>query len=331
MLFKNTSKLIEYCEVTASTNFATVKPSIKRIEDNHLLPILGAEQYNELNDAYTEEANESELPDESKALLDKCREVIGSYLGYYFTPIAELKLSDAGVRRSETASEKTAFQYQVNNFKEASLKNGEIACENLLQFLEENKEDYDEWVDSEAFKNYRSLFIKSGKEFNEHFTSHSPYRNYWAVRNKMVEVEELHIRKALGAELYDYLKEKNAESTPAFTNKETILLTKLKNAIANFAVAFAIPFLSVRIDANGITVATSGARTSRDEDATRQTAPDLHMGNIINAAKEAGKNWLAAAIEYLNDNADDFPGWEAEDEADEDNDINNDLNGSFFL
>lgn len=329
MLFKDTIKLVEYAEITASTAFASVKPTIQRIEDEHLVNILGTTLYKSLNDAYTAAVSESALTAEQKNLLHKCRAVIGSYLGYYFAPIGEVKFSDAGVRRSETATEKTAFQYQVTNFREACLQNGDAASELLLEFLEEKKADYTDWENSEAFTRFRSLFIKSGKEFNQYFPSHSPYRNYWAMRSKMQDVEELQIRAAIGDTLYESLKTKSKASTPTYTDKEKALLEKLKKAIANLTVSFAIPLLAVRLDANGITVATSAARTSRDADASRQNASDNNMSNIIRTANDTGRAWLDDAIKYLNNNADDFTGWEVEEEEDDESDFNNDLNGSF--
>ncbi len=332
MLFKDTKKLVDYAEITLSTNFHTVKPSIDRIEEAILIPILGTELYTELDNAYTAATNESSLTGNEKTLLDKCRKVIGSYLGYYFAPIGELKFSDSGMRRSETASEKTAYQYQVTNFREACLRNGEYATESLLEFLQTNSSNYSSWENSSAFTRYKLLFIKSGKEFNEYFTSHTPYRNYWAMRSKMTDVEELNMRAALGDDLFDALKEKDQAQPASFTDKEEKLLFKLKKAIANFTVSFAIPLLAVRMDANGITVATSGARTSRDEDAQRQNATDNNMANIIRSTSSTGEEWLKDAIKYLNQNAADFPLWPAPvvDTVDEE-EINNNLNGTFSL
>lgn len=329
MLFKDTIKLVEYAEITASTAFASVKPTIQRIEDEHLVNILGTTLYKSLNDAYTAAANESALTTPQKDLLHKCRAVIGSYLGYYFAPIGEIKFSDAGVRRSETATEKTAFQYQVTNFREACLQNGDAASELLLEFLEEKKADYTDWENSEVFTRFRSLFIKSGKEFNQYFPSHSPYRNYWAMRSKMQDVEELQIRAAIGDTLYELLKTKSKEPTPVYTEKEKALLEKLKKAIANLTVSFAIPLLAVRLDANGITVATSAARTSRDADASRQNAGDTNMSNIIRTTNDTGRAWLDAAIKYLNNNAADFPGWETEKNNGGSAAFNNELKASF--
>jgi hypothetical protein len=330
MLFKDTNKLQEFAEITTSMNFASIKTTIDRIESNHIVPVLGATLYASLNTAYTNAAAESSLTTAQKNLLEKCRKVIGPLLGYYYAPLGELKFSDAGLRREETASSKTAFQYQVTNFREASLRNGETATELLYEFLETNKADYSEWTSSDAFKSYRSLFIKSGKEFNELFPSHSPYRNYYAMRSKMQDVEEQNIRAAIGDATFNALKTKDRATTPGFTDKETELIFKLKKAIANFTVSFAIPFLAVRIDANGITVNNSGPRTSRDEDAMRSNAADNNISNIITAANDTGTTWLKDAIKYLNDNAADFATWTAETTTTS-TDNNPDLNGSFIF
>jgi len=330
MLFKNTNKLVDYAEITASTNFITIKPTIERIEELHLIPALGKELYNELNSDYTAASAEADLSEEYQTLLTHCRKVIGSYLGYYFAPIGELKFSDAGLRRSETASEKTAFQYQVSNFREACLRNGDAATETLLEFLNENKSDYSTWENSEAFTRYSSLFIKSGKEFNYLFPSHSPYRNYLAMRSKMQDVEEQNIRAALGDTLFDDLKTKDKEGT--LSDKETVLLFRLKKAIANFTIAFSIPLLAVRIDANGITVATTGGRANHDELSVRQNAADNNISHIIRSTQDAAQAWLKSAITYLNANATDFTGWTVADtDTTDTTDINTSLNGTFGL
>lgn len=330
MLFKDSIKLQEFAEINNSVNFATVKPSLERIEALHITAILGSTLYKSLNDAYTAASNESSLSDIQKALLLQCRKVIGPLLGYYYAPIGELKFSDAGIRREETATTKTAYQYQITNYREACLRNGEAAEELLFEFLEEKKADYSEWVSSPSFTSYRSLFIKSGKEFNEFFTSHSPYRNYWAMRSKMVDVEELHIRKVIGSATFDALKTKSKQTTPGFTSKETELLFKLKKAIANLTVSLAVPLLSVRIDANGITVVNSGPRTNRDQDALLSNAPDNNISNLIKSTADSGSEWLKSAIQFLNDNASDFSTWTVPDSTD-DTELNDSLKGSFAL
>ena len=311
MLFKKTEKLIEYAELVSTVNFNSIKPTIRMVEEQHIIPMVGNELYSALNTTYAANTDEGLLSTADKLLLDKCRSVIGPMVCYYYSVKAEIKISDAGAQRLENATNKTAYQYQVTRYREQNLQEGEMASELLLSFLEDNKGSYPQWVASSAFAKYRDLFIKSGKEFQDLFPSQSPYRNYWAMRSKMQDVEENNIRAEIGSVLFDALKETARSSTETFSDKETDLLKKLKKSIAYFTVAFSIPFLNVRIDANGITVATSN-RTGDDEKSIRSAAGNPALNSIITKCQDAGAMWLKNAVKFLNDNPDDFEGWPIE-------------------
>ncbi len=233
--------------------------------------------------------------------------LIGPYVAYYYAPKAEISLSDAGPRRQETNTAKSAYGYQVVNYREQKLREGEIAAESLLQFLEDNKTAYPDWVASTAFKKYRSLFIKNAKEFNELFQSASPYRNYWAWRYKMYDVEQQIIKKEIGKELFDYLKDIDEDAAGTYSEAETELLYKLKKAIAYFTVAYAIPFHNVRLDSNGITV-VSGNNTvaNKDQDGRRAASGD-DLSHIARDADGDARGWMQDALDYIIANAVEFP------------------------
>lgn len=311
MLFKDTIKLAEYADVLSSVNFISLKATIRNVEEQRLIPIIGNTLYTSLASTYEaaadESAAQSALSVSQKKLLDRCRMLIGPYIAYHYAPKTEVKLSDAGLRREETNSSKTAFQYQGKNFRDACLAEAEAQSELLLQFLEDNQVDYAEWLTDPAFTEFRSLFIKTGKEFGSMYPSHSPYKNYWAMRSKMADVELLHISKAIGEELFNDLKTKSKAAAPGYTDKEKSLLLYIKKAIANFTIAFSIPFLNVRIEANGLSVVAAGARASHDEVSSRSAPTANDISHVIRSAAAAGKEWLEGAIEFLDKNHSDFP------------------------
>lgn len=301
MLFKTTNKLIEFAELSTTVNFNNVKLTIRMIEQQHIIPAIGQELYALLDDAYTAAADENTLSDKYKILLEKVRDVIGPLVCYYYLPKADVKLSDSGAQRIETGTNKTAYQNQVLNFREQNLRESEMATELLLQFLEDKKTDYPQWQSSEAFAEYRSLFIKSGKEFDKNFRTASPCRNYMAMRSRMVDVENHTIKKLLGAELFAALKKTDADPDGVFSDPEKELLIKIKKAVAYLTVAESIPFLNVRIDTNGLTVMASN-RAQNDEMATRQTAADKALNAYIDAAREAGQAWVNDIADWIKEN-----------------------------
>ncbi len=332
MLFKTTKEIAEFASIDSNTNFYSLKSTLQKVETVHIIPVLGKELYDSLNTAYTAAVTENELTEAQKNLLAQCRGVAGPYLCYYFAPKSDVKLGDSGMQRQETGSNKTAYQEQRIEYREANLREGESAVETLLEFLEENKSTYTQWADSRAFAQYRSLFIRSGKEFDEFFSSHTPYRNFWAIRPKMVDVEENLIRPAITTLLFDVLKQKCTSSTETLTEKEEKLLFKLKKAIAYLSISFAAPFLNVRIDVNGISV-LGPIRASRDEDAKRTSASDLQVSNFAKASAENGNTWLSNAVKYITENPLDFPIWIVVPVATirEEISVNKELGGSFGM
>lgn len=307
MLFKTTEKIKEYADVS-SLNLETAKVTITSVQEQHIKPLLGATLYNNLVSAYTSETNENSLPDAYKKLLHKCRQAIGPYFCYYYQPSVDGVLSQSGFQRMETNNAKTAFQYQVNNYRDEQLRKANVAMESLLEFLEENKGNYSQWVEDAAFKAYRNLFIRSAKEFAELYFTASPYRTFYAVRFKMYDVEELYIREKIGDDLFDVLKQKDKDAAASFSDDEEIVMKRLKKAIAYYTMGMALPYLQVTFDERGLTVTGTGT-ANRDKDAKALDAPTTKTAHLERNAIEAGNIWLSKAVDYIQKNAGAFPAY----------------------
>ena len=302
MLFKTTVRLVSYANLASTVNFSNVSPTIRTVEEQHIIPLLGKDLYTALNTAYAAAAaDESDLSATNKALLEMVRNVVGPLVCYYYAPLAEVIVGDSGVHRMETATNHTAYQNQVLNYRQTNLDQSENATEQLLQFLEDKKADYPDWQTGDGFADYRSLFIKTGTEFKKLYPSHSPCRNYFAMRPRMKDVEENGIKKLLGDDLYTSLKETDQDPDGVFTAIEKDLVFKIKKAVAYLTVAEAIPFLNVRIDTNGLTV-KSQARAQNDEVASRTAASERAISNYIDACKSAARDWINSIQDWIDTN-----------------------------
>lgn len=302
MLFKDSNRLKDYAEFN-EVNYASVKLTIRQVESNYLVPILGNELYSKLNNAYTLATSEEALTSSIALLLDNSRMLIGAYVAYNFSPKAEVQLSDAGLRRAETSTLKTAYGYQGENFREQKLIEGENAAETLFLFLDTNRASYPEWTASTSFSNYQSLFIKSGSDFDVQFKTASPYRNYWAWRYKMKEIEETAIRKALTDAVFDDLKAKDQAGSPLST-EEAQLMFRVKKAIAYLTVAAALPYHTVRIDSNGLSIISPSPDNNKQQ---RTAASGEVLSTLITTAGSSGKEWVDKSIELLHANPVAFP------------------------
>ncbi len=308
MLIKDSITALQYAQFVGTINFNSIKPTVEMIESVYIENILGTTLYNNLDAALAAVTADTPVPltDDNAKLLEKCRLVIGRYLCYHYAPIAEIQVSESGARRSENSTSKTAFQYQVTNFRTENLNQAELYTEKLLQFLEDNQTTYSDWTSSDSYKQYNQLFIKTAKDFDYNYKTAAPYRNYWALRWKMQDVEDQQIRDLLGDDCYNDIKTKNADNAYTWTDDEKRLVDMLKKGISYLSVAFSIPHLGVRIDAMGITVA--GQTTSSNDDSTKRiSAMDSKVSLLITTSENAGRTWLKRAYDFLVKNAASFP------------------------
>ncbi|MES2457188.1 MAG: DUF6712 family protein [Bacteroidota bacterium] len=334
MLFKNSDTVKEYAQISGTVDLTAMRATINFVEDQHIQSILGKELYTSLKEAYADAATDADLVSpELTDLLEQCRKVIGPMLCYYYAPKVDIQISDSGVQRIETTTNKTAFQYQNTNFAQANLREGEACTELLIEYLEDHRDSFPQWRDSKAFEKYRSLFIKTGKEFDELYTSHTPYRNYWAIRAKMFDVEENNIRELLGDTMYDAMKVKDRDDDYEWTEIEAKLVTRIKKAIAYLTVAFAIPMLNVRIESNGLSVVAFSSFSTNEKDNTRSGADDNARTELIRACNASGQVWINNAVNFITANPDEFSDWKGFPATPVDNScsINDELTGSFGL
>ncbi len=308
MLIRDFDTLQKYAKI-GTINYVYAKPTLRTVEETFIIPILGRGMYNSLDLALTAQTDEYPLPETYDDLLDFCYSAIGPLFCYLHADKADVAFSDAGMQRQESNTNKVAYQEQRTKFKEANLLEGEKSLELLIQYLEEHMQNYEDWTNSDTFKNYRSLFIKTGSEFQELFPSATPYRNYWCMRSRMQDVQEHNIRKFLGDELYEELRDELQELEPDLVDEEKELLFKLKKAIANFTVAFSVPVLNVRIDSNGLTIPAEFSTGTNDNDNKRAGISDKQYTSFITNCTDSGRNWLDNAHAYLLKNKAAFPSW----------------------
>lgn len=330
MLVRTSAILKQYAQIGANWNYEDLYASLRMVELKYIVPVLGRDLYDVLDAAITAATEQDPLNPDFDSLLKQCRMAIGPLFCYFHADKADVQFSASGMQRTETQTNKNAYQEQRSKFKEANLAEGEEALEMLQQFLETNQEDYPEWLDSDNFKRYRSLFIKSGTQFNELFPSHTPYRNYWMLRPKMQHIEETVIRKFLGSELYDHLKTEDAKQDPDFSEEEVLLLDKIKKAIANLSVALAVPFLNVRISNNGLTVPAVTSFSQNDAENTRNGVADKMLSTFITSCTNAGTDWITNATDYLTAHPVEFATWIGFDDEEEEDCSVNDGNETVF-
>ncbi len=310
MLFKTTAELLPFTDVLTSVKIMDVQNTIVYVEEKIIKQLLGKELYDELSNNYKTETGEAPMSDEMQELLTYCRKVIGPFVCHSYHAKASIQLSSAGSQRTEGEASKTSYAYQDAAFKEQMLLEGEAACESLLEYLNNHANDFEAYANSIEYKESQLLFIKSGVQFNKHYTTKQPYKNYWAMRFKMYEVELLTIKKAIGKPLYDYLKEKSADATYSLNAEEKTLLLFIEKSIAFFTVAASLPHINVEINGNEISVISDSSGGIIDK-AKRKQPDNQQLSLLMSRCNDSGNRWLNEALMYIQENVAAFTAWVA--------------------
>lgn len=294
MIFNDISELQEVTDVNIDSSFEAFKSSIRRSLRVWLTPNIGSVNVQLAKDI-ADGLFEGEKPDMDTAqtFIEMVREALGPLSVYMYIPRAEAQLTDGGIRRvNETETQAGAYKYQVNNLRDSYLNDGLDALESLLEFLEQNKTQFPGWMDSQEEREYNSLFIRSGAEFNELYTLSRPQLLYRRIRPMIRTVEEMILEKRLG-ETYKSLKEKQ-QNDIAFSEEEKPVVHRLKKAIANLSIWKSLASLQLKVDEHGITVLGSNSDASQGDISKRMAA----SGQSVSALQEEAKQWGYA---YLDD------------------------------
>jgi hypothetical protein len=310
MFFNSIAKFNEYADSLSGIQWPAIKPTIAHAEKKFIIPLISKALYEDLEvkaTANTATGHEAEL-------IELLRSALASFAQYLYVPIAEVQLSDKGLRRGNSEAMPGAYKYQVENLRKALLDRGLELLEEAIDFLNTESQTEDKfviWKASTAYTQYRSLFIANGQEFSTLYTSVKyPHRLFALLRADMFNVQTLTIAPAITESIYNALLAENKEDSPSFTAEETTLLQYLRYAIANLTIARGIHSIVASMDENGVHVLSS---TTDGSTATskRAAATPTAVENIVRIAESTGLSWLDKAVTYLNETAtaDIFPSW----------------------
>jgi hypothetical protein len=162
-LFSTTAQLKEYFPARLTLKFEDLKPTLVQVEQEYLAEmVLGQDLYDALVDA----VENNDLDPELTALLDKCRPVAAHLAVYHFTGIANVELTSGGLAVGSSDTMKPAAEWRTRDLERAVLRQGHRAMDVLINFLQANATDYDEWLDSELYLLLTTGFVRTTQQFD---------------------------------------------------------------------------------------------------------------------------------------------------------------------
>lgn len=302
MLFKSISELRTINNaVNDQLTFAELKPSIDLAESQLVRDYIGGDLYAEINNAYN--AVNPNLSPAQAALLPYLQRPISAMALVHFIPKSEATITSTGVMRFETEKSKTAYQQQVIKLRMQLQFEADNAIEDLLQYLDSNQTSFSSWTSSPQFRQYRSLFIQSGRQLADVYYCATPYRIYHKLRQFFFDAEQQQLKKILGDVFFAELKAKIALAAPVLSDAEKELLMHIRKYLAYSSIGRAAASQLITWDDRGLTVYDGQGRSENSDDAKRASITPQHIDHFIKQHQQYAQDWLQSLSFYLQSTA----------------------------
>lgn len=301
MLFQTTEEFTNYVSISRNIDFTKdLAPHISSAEMDILIPILGADFYKELDDAYN--ASPRSLSTEIADLIPMVQRPLAYYTLWIASPFWNVKVGDIGFQetRSSEGSSSSASQWRVAGITQASVKSADRAMDNLLKYLEVHKSDFTTWEQSSEYTATKSDFINSADQYPFNLIGGSR-RTWIRLRGFLPMAEDLYIRPRLGDALFYDIKSKLVNG--GATSHDQNLIKMIQKALAYLMLKDAIPSLTLDLSNPTSIQVTTDFSVNQMTASAAQNAIDK-----LQAQYDAfGDKYSAQINEYLDNNSIHFP------------------------
>ena len=216
-LFKSINELQDYITVDISSDIRTMLPYIKQAE-KYTTDIIGKTLRAKLIDVV-----HNNLEDENLSqLLEFVRLPLANFA--YLKAIAKLNINvgDAGFTVTVSSSLEPASQWRVQDFKESVENAGNDALEELIEFLEENRDVFPDWAESKAYSFQKQFFVNNAYEYEDALKYEISRLEFLKIRRFIHDAEQNQIKPAICSALFAKLKTQIKENNLSKPNKYLI-------------------------------------------------------------------------------------------------------------
>ena len=263
----------------ASNKFEKIETEIM-LESERILALIGNGVFSRAEDHYngatyklpaapegeTEEQLDTRLLNDK--LVQHIQLPIAMMATYHFYQGNIISHEDAGRKvKIDSTNEKLPWEWMLDRDDQANLRKAYSTIDRLLRFLDENK--LEEWMESDARKTSKELFVPNTAAFNDVFPIDNSPRFFYTIVPFLKEVQRLKIKDALGSEKYEELLEyvkrdtsQDSESSPSIEEELEDLLALIRQAMPLLAMVIAVKRLAIQVLPEGVVQQFKSLNTS---------------------------------------------------------------------
>lgn len=301
-LVKTIAEVQEYIRVGNGLDISTLTPALNEVEMDIMTYYLGYDLIEEI----AVQNNTQQFTPRIAKIVQYILAAHACLAVWKAGPELEVLVSDSGIMRTETNTEKSAWGGQVKRFRDVAADRGFKAIDSLLLILETYEQDYPEWQGARYYEQRIGLMIRSASEFEAAGESiNGSALTFQSFRPILLDIQEQTIRRVLPETLYQQIMDQLASNSLSEANRQ-IMARYILPALAKLTVEESLTTLPVVVSHSGVNVnqieLASDSRTSKLAD----------MALIEKKAwtlRGRGQYYLSLMREYLNTNAVNYPLW----------------------
>lgn len=219
MLFKTLPEIQEYLAVGAGTDINQLKPHILNAETAYIRPLLGSSLFDQLQEFYNEPnrgSGSGDISVEAYAnLLAKVQKSL-IHLAYWMGFQAlNATISSLGFKRTESTTVKSLYHYQEDELKDYFKTAGFNGLDEVLEYIESNINDFDDFDMSPTWTVMKSAFIPDTKTFDKIIFINNSRLTFLRLKSYFGLIEDMEIHTILGTVIFEEIKAEMVMDSPA--------------------------------------------------------------------------------------------------------------------
>lgn len=274
--------------VQTATSLPVWNPFLEQAELSYIRPATGDELYNKLIGNGT--------LSEKETFLKKLLQISTGYFAYWIgLPQLTTTMGDRGVSMSNPSQAQPMSKWAYVNLQKQLLGKAEKAIEDALAYLEKNKEDFETWVNSEAFTLSRNTLISSATELTIYFPHTKKSRRLFLAQKEFIQKsEDFSLTGLIGEQQLEAWREKLKE-LEELSAEETKALKLARFFVANDSFKESVLFLNISEDWRLI--------SETDGILNEDVLPAERRAEIRLQCQKEAEVFGAKLVKYLNENA----------------------------
>lgn len=233
MILANAADLMKYIPV--QNTFASIwdkfAPFIEKAANSYTVKHVG-QLHKLLENA--ESGDEDSIRNQAREHL---RSALANFAFFMYLPFYQVTLDSSGASVPVNGNKKTPEWWQTADMRRELLRSGHESLDLLLEILEQNPSEFEEYT-SKYSTVYRELLVKNSGEFNRYYNIFNSRQTYMALMPTIRQVETQYLRNFITPEFLQELKDFDETDSEAEDQSKLVLVKQyLQGAVVAFTIA----------------------------------------------------------------------------------------------